>query len=158
MPQRRGAQRADIEAIYRDRFAAFAVSATALLRDSDAALEVVQEGFARALRRRRSFRGEGSLEAWIWRIVLNLARDRQRAAGADRAHMTRELREDASTPPDDSVRARLRALPERQRIAVFLRYYGGMSYEEIADLMGTSEDTARANVYQGTKKLREMMR
>jgi len=157
MPQRRGAQRADIEAIYRDRFAAFAVSATALLRDSDAALEVVQEGFARALRRRRSFRGEGSLEAWIWRIVLNLARDRQRAAGADRTHMPHELREDASTPPDDSVRARLRALPERQRIAVFLRYYGGMSYEEIAEVLQVRPGTVAASLNAAHNTLRRQL-
>lgn len=131
MNRRRGAQRTEIEAIYRDRFRPFVISTTALLRDADAALDVVQDGFARALRQRRSFRGEGSLEAWIWRIVLNLVGGRQRAASADRMQLTDELPSDPSTRPDDSVRARLRALPERQRIAVFLRYYAGMSYEEI---------------------------
>ena len=157
MARRGGAQRADIEAIYRDRFGTFAVSATALLRDSDAALDIVQEGFARALRRRRSFRGEGSLEAWIWRIVLNLARDRQRAAGADRAHLTHESREDASTPPDDSVRARLRALPERQRIAVFLRYYAGMSYEEIAEVLQVRPGTVAASLNAAHNTLRRQL-
>jgi DNA-directed RNA polymerase specialized sigma24 family protein len=52
-----GAREAEIEALYRERFRAFALSATAMLRDSDAALDVVQDAFAIALRRRRSFRG-----------------------------------------------------------------------------------------------------
>src|SRR6266542_1713840 len=73
----RNVRPADIEAIYRDRFRVFVLSATAVLNDGEEALDVVQEGFARALRRRRSFRGEGSLEGWLWRIVLNLAADRR---------------------------------------------------------------------------------
>ncbi len=75
-----GATPAEIEAIYRERFRAFLLSATALLGDGDAGLEVVQEGFATALRRRKSFRGEGNLQAWLWSIVLNVARDRRRSA------------------------------------------------------------------------------
>jgi DNA-directed RNA polymerase specialized sigma24 family protein len=51
----------------------------------------------------------------------------------------------------------VRALPPRQRVAVVHRHVLDRPYGEIADLMGTSEEAARANVYQGTRKLREMM-
>ena len=60
--------------------------------------------------------------------------------------------------PDDELWEAVRALPPRQRVAVVHRHVLDRPYAEIADLMGTSEETARANVYQGTKKLREMMR
>jgi DNA-directed RNA polymerase specialized sigma24 family protein len=43
--------------------------------DREAALDVVQDAFGRAIRRRRTFRGEGPLEAWIWRMVVNVATD-----------------------------------------------------------------------------------
>jgi RNA polymerase sigma-70 factor (ECF subfamily) len=156
--RKRGAKRADIEAIYRDRFGPFVSSTTALLRDGEAALDVVQEGFARALRKRRSFRADGSLEAWIWRIVLNLARDRQRTLLADRgAPLTGEPRAGASTQPDDSVRARLRTLPARQRMAVFLRYYAGMSYEEIAEVLQVRPGTVAASLNAAHKTLRRQL-
>ena len=51
----------------------------------------------------------------------------------------------------------MRALPPRQRVAVVHRHVLDRSYEEIAELMGSTEQTARANVYQGTKRLRELM-
>ena len=50
-----------------------------------------------------------------------------------------------------------RALPPRQRVAVVHRHVLDRPYDEIAELMGSSEPTARANVYQGTKRLRELM-
>lgn len=116
-----GATSAAIEAIYRSRSHAFLRSATALLRDPEAALDAVQEGFALALRRREGFRGEGGLEAWVWQIVLNVARDLRRSrrwqAPAEEAEGS------SAADPTDDLRESLLALPERQRLAVFLRYY-----------------------------------
>jgi RNA polymerase sigma factor (sigma-70 family) len=139
-----GATSAEIEAIYRKRFRAFLFSVTALLGDGEEALDVVQDGFALALRRRESYRREGNLEAWLWRIVLNVARDRRRSG--------RRL---AALPPvdttegreaDEDVRAALFALPERQRLAVFLRYYADLSYEQIAEALGVRPGTVAASL------------
>ncbi len=60
-------------------------------------------------------------------------------------------------PHDDALWAAVRALPPRQRIAVVHRHVLDRSYDEIAELMGCSLEAARANVYQGTKRLRELM-
>jgi RNA polymerase sigma factor (sigma-70 family) len=108
---RRGASPAQIEAIYRTRFRAFLLSATAFLQDGEAAFDVVQEGFARGLRRRRSFRGEGSLEAWLWRIVLNVARDHRRLC--IRPDPRRVETSSEVDYREDDLRASLLALPER---------------------------------------------
>ncbi len=62
-----------------------------------------------------------------------------------------------ASDPDDPLWAAVRALPPRQRVAVVHRHVLDRAYVEIADLMGGSEQTARANVYQGTKRLRELM-
>jgi RNA polymerase sigma-70 factor (ECF subfamily) len=50
------------------------------------------------------------------------------------------------------------ALPPRQQAAIVQRKYQGLSYAEIADCLGVSEDTARAHVYQGLRKLRARFR
>jgi DNA-directed RNA polymerase specialized sigma24 family protein len=78
---RRAASATAIEAIYRAQAARFRGLAAAVA-GADAASDVVQEAFALALRKRASWRGEGPLEAWLWRLVLNAARDAQRRAGS----------------------------------------------------------------------------
>jgi RNA polymerase sigma factor (sigma-70 family) len=144
---------AAIEAIYRERFRAFLFSVTALLGDGEAALDVVQDGFALALRRRASFRGEGSLEAWLWRIVLNVARDRRRSRRRQEPFTQRESFGDPSEASDD-LRASLLALPERQRLAVFLRYYADLSYREIGETLGVSAGTIAASLNAAHAALR----
>lgn len=70
----RGASVADLELLYRQRFHVFVRVAMRILRDEDRAADAVLEAFVRAVRRRRRFRGEGPLEARVWRIVVNSAR------------------------------------------------------------------------------------
>jgi RNA polymerase sigma factor (sigma-70 family) len=120
-----------------------------------------QETFLSALRAYpRVTRGE-RLDRWILRIASRKAIDHHRA-GSRRALPMPELPERATTAvdptTDDDLWEAVRTLPPRQRVAVVHRHVLDRAYAEIADLMGTSEETARANVYQGTKKLREMMR
>jgi RNA polymerase sigma-70 factor (ECF subfamily) len=149
----KGATAAEIEAIYRDRAPAFLFSVTALLRDGDAALDVIQDAFALALRRRETFRGEGSLEAWLWRIVLNSARDRRRARRRELPWTLREPESEASLPGDD-LRDVLLSLPERQRLAVFLRYYADLSYEQIAEALAVKPGTVAASLNAAHAALR----
>jgi RNA polymerase sigma factor (sigma-70 family) len=129
------------------------LSVTALLGDGEDALDAVQEGFARALRQRRSFRAEGSLEGWIWRIVLNVARDsvaRHRALPSASV----ESRRETFDALEDDLPTRLLALPERQRLAVFLRYYGDLSYEQIAEALGVRPGTVAASLHAAHEALR----
>lgn len=133
-------------------------TATAYLGDVEAARDAVQEGVANAIRNRRSFRGEGTLEAWLWRVVLNAIRSAHR----ERAHnrMVAEVLD--PIPPldvgsDDAVRAAVRRLPERQRLALFLRFYADMDYATIADLLDISEGTVGASLNAARKTLRGLL-
>lgn len=143
---------AAIEELYRERFRAFLLSVTALLRDGEVALDVVQDGFALALARRRTFRDEGSLEAWVWRIVLNLARDELRSQKRQRSRRMEQPY--AHDDDDDELRTELRALPDRQRLAIFLRYYADMSYAQIAEVLGISAGTVAASLNAAHRTLR----
>lgn len=148
----------EIEKIYRARSQALLRSVTAFLGDGEAALDVVQEGFALALRRRESFRGEASLETWLWRIVLNLARDRQRSLRRQPATgMFDRADEGAADPATGDVRTSLLLLPERQRLAVFLRYYADMSYAQIAETLGVRPGTVAASLHAAHAALREQV-
>jgi RNA polymerase sigma factor (sigma-70 family) len=142
-----------IEHLYRERFRAFLLSVTALLRDGEAALDVVQDGFALALARRQTFRNEGSLEAWLWRIVLNVARDELRSQKRQRSRPI-EQRRQVRDEYDDELRAELVALPERQRLAIFLRYYGDMSYAQIGEVLGITAGTVAASLNAAHRTLR----
>lgn len=154
--KRNGAQPAEIEALYRSRFRAFLLSVTAILGDGNDALDVVQDAFAVALRRRRMFRGEGPLEAWIWRIVLNAARDRGRVRQREAHLMLTETATNGTTPDaEHDIRTRLLILPERQRLAVFLRYYADLSYEQIGDVLGISAGTVGAALNAAHSTLRQ---
>jgi RNA polymerase sigma factor (sigma-70 family) len=120
-----------------------------------------QETFLAALRAYpRVTRGE-RLDRWILQIASRKAIDHHRAI-ARRAVPTAEPPERAAPPvdptPDDELWEAVRTLSPRQRVAVVHRHVLDRPYSEIAELMGTSEETARANVYQGTKKLRELIR
>jgi RNA polymerase sigma factor (sigma-70 family) len=149
----RGAEPNELELLYRTRFRAFLLSVTALLGDGEEALDVVQDAFARALRRRSSFRGDSDLEAWVWRIVLNVARDRLRSLARERAADRMELVREAPQT-DADLRDALLALPERQRLAIFLRYYADLTYDQIADALGIRHGTVAAALNAAHARLR----
>src|SRR5258707_8957857 len=72
---RRGATLDELRAIYEGRLAELTRVATAIVGDNQAAQDVVQEAFVRAVRKRETFDGRGDLNGWVWRIVVNAARD-----------------------------------------------------------------------------------
>jgi RNA polymerase sigma factor (sigma-70 family) len=144
-----------IESVYRRRFAAFASVAAAILRDRDAGRDAVQEAFANAVRTRRRFRGDGSLEAWLLRAVVNAALSERRRRlqrpshdGPPREHGTN------GRSPMDEVPEALARLPERQRLVVFLRYYADLDYRTIADALGLSAGTVGATLSAAHASLR----
>ena len=156
--RRLGASPRQIEAAYRAQGARFRGLAAAIA-GSDAASDVVQDAFALALRTRTSWRGEGPLEAWLWRLVLNAARDaeRRRLRGERLASRLLRLFERGSSPPtsvDDRLHAPLRRLPARQRDCVVLRYYGDLSYGEIGEVMGIEAGTVGALLSKAHAALR----
>jgi RNA polymerase sigma factor (sigma-70 family) len=149
-----GARVNEIEEVYRQRFRAFLLSATAMIGDGETALDVVQETFALALRKRRTFRGDGPLEAWLWKILVNRARDGQRQARLRESPVAELTAADGSHPEGRELLELLRALPERQRAAIFLRYYADLSYAQIAEVLGVRPGTVAASLNAAHDALR----
>jgi RNA polymerase sigma factor (sigma-70 family) len=148
----------EIEALYRARLGAFRRVARAILGDPDAARDAVQEAFASVVRSRGSFRGEGPLEGWVWRAVVNAARMQLRAAAARPAvPLGEETAANGHAQPDPRLRAAVAALPERQRLVLFLRYYADLDYAAIAEALEISAGTVAATLNSARSSLRGVL-
>jgi RNA polymerase sigma factor (sigma-70 family) len=146
----------ELEGLYRERYRQFLRVAIAVVGDEAGAHDAVQEGFARAIRSAGSYRGEGTVEAWLWRVVLNAAR----AMRSDRPSELEEHDEAAPGPGTDrdaDVRAWVADLPERQRLAVFLRYYADLDYGGIASALGVEVGTVSATLSAAHSALRRSL-
>jgi RNA polymerase sigma-70 factor, ECF subfamily len=150
---RRGASLDELEALYRSRFEIFARIAASVTGDAERACDAVQEAFAVAVRKRGSFRREGPLEAWVWRIVLNAARSDMRRTTAVVDYDDHAL-SNGRPEADAELRAALALLPERQRTAVFLRYYADLDYAAIGVALGIRTGTVAATLNAAHATLR----
>jgi RNA polymerase sigma-70 factor (ECF subfamily) len=129
------------------------------LGDHNLAQDVFQETFLRAFRAYKRLPAEANHRAWLYKIASNACHDAHR----ERARSPLPLDESVAAPErfDGATRALagavtefVRTLPARQRQSLVLRKYQGMDYDEIAAVLGCSPETARANVYQGLRKVR----
>lgn len=120
--------------------------------------DVFQETFLAALRAWPRVVDDGRLERWILRIASRKALDHHRRRRA-RPTPVEEVPDRAVTDdvPDHAVWEAVATLPEAQREAVLHRYALDRTYAQIAEALGGTPEGARANVYQGMKRLREAM-
>jgi RNA polymerase sigma-70 factor (ECF subfamily) len=141
----------DLEDLYRRRQGAFQVMLASITGSVESARDVVQEAFAQALRDQGGFRGEGSLEGWVWRIAFRVAIESKQS----RELSVDEIPEVAFVDPSDdpTLAARVRELPPQRRMAIFLRYFADLSYAEIGEVLGIAEGTVAATLSQAHKQL-----
>ncbi|HET8893339.1 MAG TPA: sigma-70 family RNA polymerase sigma factor [Gaiellaceae bacterium] len=144
---------ADLEALYRSRYGAFARVAGAIAGVDDAG-DAVDEAFATAILKLGSYRGSGSLEAWVWSIVLNAARALARKRRGELLRESGAVADSVLSEADAEVRGWIAGLPERQRLAVFLRYFADLDYPAIAQSLGIEVGTVSATLSAAHAALR----
>jgi RNA polymerase sigma factor (sigma-70 family) len=150
---RKGATPAQLEALYRTRFDDFVRVATAICRDPDSGRDAVQNAFVSALRHRRSFRGDAALDGWVWRIVVNEAK--RVAAGPTPIEASSENGNGHTADDPLGIRPWIAALPERQREAIFLRYFADLDYRTIAEALEIEIGTVSATLGAAHRSLRK---
>jgi RNA polymerase sigma factor (sigma-70 family) len=121
--------------------------------------DVFQETFLAALRAYPRLHRADNLRGWLLKIAHNKAIDAHRAR--KRAPVPAEDVDPGAAdarpdPPDDALWSAVHSLPERQRTAVILRFTFDLTYREMGQVMDSSEEAARRNVFEGLKKLREV--
>lgn len=148
-----------------------------LLNDHNEALDLSQEVFLRVFRTLHGFRGQSSLRTWIYRIVVNQARNRQRwwrrRHRAEQVSLDEhiqnhgELPGTASSSPDrllhqklvaERLRTALDRLPFDQKTALVLREIDGLSYEEIGFSLGVAVGTVKSRLARARESLRAQLR
>jgi RNA polymerase sigma-70 factor, ECF subfamily len=147
---------AAIEHAYRDGYRRFLSLALGMLGDVDRARDAVQEAFAHALRSRGDLRQAESLHTWLWRIVVNVCRVEKRhpLAALDERY---ELAANGHPGDWSDVRAVIAALPDRQRLVLFLRHYADLDYETIAQVTGIERGTVAATLHAAHQKVRDAL-
>ena len=149
-----------------------------LLNDHNEALDLSQEVFLRVFRTIQTFRGHSSLRTWIYRIVINQARNRQRwwrrRHRAQQVSLDQHIQDHGDLPettqgasPDrllgqkllaQQIRAALDRLPFDQKTALVLRELDGLSYEEIAYSLGIAVGTVKSRLARAREGLRAQLR
>jgi RNA polymerase sigma-70 factor (ECF subfamily) len=155
------------ELFRRYRLPAYRVAYRLLGNEADA-LDAVQEGFVKALTRLGSFQGRSTFKTWLMRVVSNAALDLGRQRGR------RELLSLAAPAGADGVppaafdpahgleqadlrrllQQALQTLPEAQRRTFVLHADGGLSYREVAEVLGISIGTVMSRLYYARQRLR----
>lgn len=156
----------------------FFVLALRMLDSAPDAEEVAQDTFVRAYRALSGYPPERiralRLDPWLYRILLNLTRNRVRARHQPALSLEAQeeeerpivLRAEASAEPEVAFQAdedggtlarALARLPFHMRAAVILRHVEGYTYREIARLLDQPEGTVKAHVSRGTRLLRGML-
>jgi RNA polymerase sigma-70 factor (ECF subfamily) len=120
--------------------------------------ELAQETLVRVWSRWGRLGEVADVEAWMWRVAINLSRSAHRRSVAERRALQRlgGLRVAVPEPTiaDAALFDAVRALPERQRRAVVLRHVVDLPVSTVASAMGCAEGTVRALTHQGLEQLR----
>ena len=132
--------------------------------DADAK-DLTQIAFVRAFEKLSAFRGEAAFRTWLFRIAINLALNHVRGTPADLAPIgdvaafTSSLQTSQLVAAEvwRKVSARLDDLPPKQRLALELRIFHDLSFEEVASIAGFSVESAKANFHHAVKRLRGLL-
>lgn len=152
--------------------------ALGMLKDSDDAMDIAQETFVRVHRYLPSFKGDSSFFTWTYRIAMNLCLDAQRRKGrAERVDVEQENEADleaAMDPPSHAlagpqrqalneelkgkIEEALQSLSENHRAILLLREMEGLSYEELAKVLGIRKGTVMSRLFHARLKMQNKLR
>jgi RNA polymerase sigma-70 factor (sigma-E family) len=161
------AETAKLDELYRRHAGGAVRLAYLLLQDPTLAEDIVQDAFVKVAGRLVHIRDPGAFDAYLRRTVVNLCRSHVRRRMVERAFVKRETaaaeRESARWPTssleDREVLWRaLGRLPERQRVAIVLRFYEDLPEVQVADILRCRPGTVKSRVSRGLETLRDEMR
>jgi RNA polymerase sigma-70 factor (ECF subfamily) len=158
----------DLEELYDDHAQALYALALELTRSDADTKDILQEIFTRLARQPGILKGVRNLRAYLLRLAHNAAVDLMRRRGTRDKYAQELSREmpDVFEPTSDADEQAFRLalgdalleLPEEQRVVIHLRLWEGMKFEEIAEMLDISLNTAASRYRYGIDKLRQRLR
>ncbi|RPJ86526.1 MAG: sigma-70 family RNA polymerase sigma factor [Acidobacteria bacterium] len=168
---------AEVFQLYKDLVYTLSVK---LLSDKTEAMDITQEVFLTLFRKVHCFRGDCSLKTWLYRVTLNQAANRnrwwRRRFRNQTESLSLRLKEDGYCIPDPAgdepwpdrevyaaeihkaLQVALNELPFDQRAAVVLRDVQGLSYEEVAEIVGAEIGTVKSRIARGRERLKDRLK
>jgi RNA polymerase sigma-70 factor (ECF subfamily) len=144
-----------------------------IMGSEEEARDLCQETFLKAYRALRAFKGEARFSSWLYQIALNVCRDRMRRKRGRTLVSLDELDDAGNAPPLDqgpsalelvekndlarAVAGAVAALPDDQREVIVLKEYQGLTFLEIAEVLGLPTSTVKTRLYRGLVQLRERL-
>ncbi len=140
-----------------------------LLSSAPDAEDVFQNTLLKVWQHLPDFKGESKLYTWLYRIATNeallfIAKEKRRTTVSLDDDTTRAAIAQVSSPTDfegDEIQARLLAalgrLPDKQRLVFMLRYFDGLSYDDISLILNTSVGGLKANFHHAVKKIERLL-
>jgi len=150
-----------------------------MARNTAAAEDLAQEVFLRVYRSRQTYEASAKFTTWLYRIATNLAVNHARDTRHERPEVTVSLDEpdeetgttldvaDGAVTAEESlvrrertlaIRAKVEALPERQKLAVIMHKYQQMDYKQIAEVLKLSESATKSLLFRAYETLREQLK
>jgi RNA polymerase sigma-70 factor (ECF subfamily) len=137
--------------------------------DAGIAADTTQQVFLKLIRNMNQFRGDSEFSTWLYRLVVNVCLDASRRRKSDSVIApTSDLDAFAEPPSQEkdyaraqaasSVRKAVSALPAKFRIAILLRYFEDLSYEQMACALGCSMGTVASRLSRGHRLLTEKLK
>lgn len=152
----------DMEKYYRENGRKVFLYLMTLCGNADTAEELTQETFYRALRSVNKYKGESSVYTWLCGIARNAWLEELQKRTRHKGEELSELTEDNALRPDEAAESsdsRLRllkkvhSLPETEKELILLRASQELSFREIGEIFGKSENWARVTYYRAKQKL-----
>jgi len=134
--------------------------------DESTALDVTQDVFVKLFARINQFRGDSGFHTWLYRMVIHVCIDetrrRRRWSSIEEYDSEAILMRDSAESPSDSgdqaelsrlVQAAVGKLTPKLKAVMVLKYFEGLSYDEIAGALGTSRGTVASRMNRGHREL-----
>jgi RNA polymerase sigma-70 factor (ECF subfamily) len=153
----------DIESfglLCRRYYAAMAAIAYVVLGDHQLAEDAAQESFARALVRIKSLKERAKFAPWLAAICRNVAKDMiaTRAKQISTEDISQVDEVENNDENDHVIRRAIEQLPESAKELVVLRYYDGLSYEQISSVLGISKASINGRLTRAKRKMADYLR
>lgn len=132
----------------------------AILQDRQLAEDAVQEAFLKAYRHMGGFRSESSEKTWLMRIAINVCNDQRRSRWfrfTDRRVTPESLPEQVCQAQDTTLADAVLRLPRKQREAVLLYYYQGMTLEDTAATLGIRPSSASVRLKRARALFKDLL-
>jgi RNA polymerase sigma-70 factor (ECF subfamily) len=145
--------------LYKDRVYSIAIHYSG---DRDVAMDIAQDVFVKLFSRIAGFRGDSRFDSWLYRLTANVCFDRRRRERRlvripDIALLDQTIHQPAPCESAAALRQAVARLMPDLRMAVILRYTEGLSYDEMAEVLGCPAGTVASRLNRAHKELARML-